>query len=45
MRRILLLELLKYFKKLMFIWNKASKGWIVQYIGANKYIFVKRLNV
>ncbi len=45
MKKLLLLEIIKYLKRLIFIWRKASKGWIVQYIGGNKYIFVKKLGV
>lgn len=45
MKELLLLEIIKFLKKLMFIWNKASKGWIVKYIGGNKFIFLKRLRV
>ena len=45
MKQLLLIELVKYFKRLLFIWDKASKGWIIQYIGGNKFLFLKKLRV
>lgn len=45
MEKVLLIEILNYLKKLLYIWSKMSKGWIVQYIGGKKFVFLKKVKV
>jgi hypothetical protein len=45
MNKFLLQELINCVKKILFIWKKASEGWIVEYKGSNKFLFLKKLQV
>lgn len=44
MRQKLIVKLLQILKTILFICSKASKGWIIEYKGGNKFYFLKKLN-
>jgi hypothetical protein len=45
MNNFLFQELIKCIKKILFIWKKAKEGWIIEYKGANKFLFLKKLHI